>query len=298
MLYSNHKGDAMLVIRIALLLCLCASTALEGAGRKPEPQQPFVTASLKGQLGNQCFIIAAAVSLALDHRALPVFPDLAAKNDFGIPTNYEKIFFRLSSYELVDRMVSVNYQEPHFTYDPIPYRPNMKIHGYFQSENYFIDHKEAILKLFAPSEQIKHYLHTAYKEILAESCSVALHVRSYLKEDPSQSIYPTYGRAYYEQAIAQFPEEALFVVFSNEMPRAKTLLKGLAKRMVFIEGEPYYHDFYLMSLCQHQIIANSTFSWWAAYLNPNPYKLVVAPLLWGYKFDSRDLLPAEWMVVP
>lgn len=278
------------------LLTLLSVCRLEAQLIPPHPQ-PFVTASLIGQLGNQCFILAAAISLALDHDAVPVFPDLSSKSDCGISLNYQKIFFRLNSYPLPEKMVKFHYQEPKFTYAPIPYEPDMKLHGYFQSEEYFKNHKEEILELFAPSEQIKNYLQKYFVEILEHPCSVAIHMRSYLDEDPQQRVYPNYTRKYYEKAFQFFPEDALFVVFSNDMPRCKQMLKGLAKQMVFIEGEPYYHDFYLMSLCKHQIIANSTFSWWAAYLNPNPEKTVVSPKVWCYKFNAKDLIPPEWTVL-
>jgi hypothetical protein len=295
-----YDHPLMKAVKLLLFLCLLSLSIIQPsleAARRSASSQPFVTASLAGQLGNQCFILAAAVSLALDNGALAVFPDLSSKTSYGIPLNHQKIFHRLHSYPLPEKMVKYHYHEPRFPYAPIPYQPDMKLHGYFQSEQYFREHKDEILALFAPSEQIKSHLEMYYSTILEHPCSVAIHMRSYLAEDPQQRYYPNYARKYYERAASFFPEDALFVVFSNDMPRCKSLLKGLAKEMLFIEGEPYYHDFYLMSMCKHQIIANSTFSWWAAYLNPNPDKLVIAPQLWGYKFNAKDLIPPEWTVL-
>ena len=112
-------------------------------------------------------------------------------------------------------------------------------------------------------------------------------------------IYCDNGKEYFQKAISLFSQDALFVVFSNDINWCKTNLQGLAKNLIFIENEPYYHDFYLMSLCKHQIISNSSFSWWAAYLNRNPDKIVIAPINWFTKasgFHSKDLFPDEWIL--
>ena len=100
--------------------------------------------------------------------------------------------------------------------------------------------------------------------------------------------------------MALFPEDALFVIFSNDMEGCKKELASIPRPMIFIEGEPHYHDLYLMSFCKHTIICNSSFSWWAAYLNPNPRKKIVAPPRWytsGCGLDDKDVVPPEWLRV-
>ena len=118
------------------------------------------------------------------------------------------------------------------------------------------------------------------------------------RTDPDQKVYPSYGVEYFAQAASLFPEETLFVVFSNKMAWCKANLSGIAKNIRFIEGETHYHDFYLMSMCKDNIICNSSFSWWAAYLNRNPSKRVIVPSPWfaaEYKHDTRDLIPPTWI---
>src|SRR5579862_8141016 len=108
--------------------------------------KPFVMGELEGQLGNQFFIIAATVSLALDYDAIPIFPDLEKKKMYNIPFNRKKIFSHLNTY--LPYVPQYSYKEPFYHYEKIPYRPNMKISGYFQSEKYFVHHKQEILSLF------------------------------------------------------------------------------------------------------------------------------------------------------
>jgi hypothetical protein len=266
---------------------------------RPSAQSSFVIGDLKGQLGNQLFIIAAATSLALDHNADPLFPDLIRKSEFDIPLNYQKVLFRLKASQIPDHLIGFHYAEPSYTYHPIPYKPHMKISGYFQSEKYFQRHKREIVELFAPSNEICDYLADNYSHIIQHPQSVAVHVRSYLIEDPGQGFYYTYTREYYEHAMQYFPENALFVVFSNQMAWCKKMLEEIPKQMIFIEREPHYIDFYLMSMCKNNIISNSSFSWWAAYLNRNPYKIVVVPPKWfnpASGLNTKDLIPPEWYI--
>lgn len=257
----------------------------------------FVTAELIGELGNQFFIIAAAHSLALDHDACATFPALDESMEKNIPLNRKHVFPHVNA----ERPESFSlYREPHFHYAPIPYVPNIKLHGYFQSEKYFAHHKQEIVNLFAPSEEIMAYLRGKYSDILDDPYTVSIHLRFY-HEDPDERFYIACRRDFIERAIALFPKDSHFIVFSNRMQRCKAFLEGVQGHFRFIEGEAHFHDFYLMSRCKHNIICNSTFSWWAAYLNPNPAKVVVAPAKWFTQeagLSMADLIPETWVTLP
>ena len=259
-----------------------------------------IVGDLQGQLGNQLFIIAATVSLALDNDAVPIFPGLLNNPHFNIPINYEKVFSNLNVIIPNDINIEHVYKEPYFNYSPIPYYPNMMISGYFQSEKYFAHHKREIIDLFAPSDSIIEHIKKHYAHILDHPNTVSVHLRSYYREDPAGHIHITYGSQYIFNAIKLFPRDALFVVFTNDMPWCKRELTGIDRNTIFIEGEPHYHDFYLMSMCKHNIISNSSFSWWAAYLNTNPNKIIVAPRIWFNPkaiASTKDLKPRSWMEV-
>jgi hypothetical protein len=270
-------------------------------------EKPFIVGSLVGQLGNQFFQIATTVSLALDHDATPIFPDLRHSDLYNIPINYKHVFSHLHTSDPY-AAVSLVYSEPHFHFSKIPFHPNMVLKGYFQSEKYFKHHKEEIIKLFQPSEDVKHYLQNKYSHILDHPKTVAVHIRMY--KDTSPHFHPFVGWDYIEKAIESFDHDSLFVIFSDQMSYCKRELKKLAKtrNLVFIE-DPFsslrhdFYDFYLISMCKHQIISNSSFSWWAAYLNQNPEKIVIAPSpsRWfgpGLSYNNtKDLLPPEWKVL-
>lgn len=277
---------------IALTVTLWLSSLLNA--------KPFVMGNLEGQLGNQLFQIAAAVSLALDNDAEAVFPDLTESDKYDIPTNYHKVLFRLNGTRPQEPIEYYYTDIDSCYYKAIPYHPNMHIKWWFQSEKYFINHKDEILALFAPSEEITTYLQTKYADILKHPYTVAVHVRSYMREDPEQKFHLTYGVEYFEKAILQFPENALFVVCSNDLKWCEEAFAHIPRNIVFIEGEPSYHDLYLMSMCKHNIICNSSFSWWSAYLNRHPDKIVLAPPAWFAPTsgqDYRDVMPEGWVVL-
>ena len=257
--------------------------------------KPVVEGKLIGQLGNQMFEIAATVGYALDHDLSPIFPGLVTDHEHGIPINYKHLFSHLDTRK---EKITREYKEPVADYREIPGIPNVRLCGYFQSEKYFEKHKEKIKELFAPSPEILSYLHTKYSALINDPTTVSIHLRSYHKDDPRQRTYIQYGREFVVKAMEVFPEESTFIIFSNDMRWCKEELAGIQKKIVFIEGEAYYHDLYLMSYCKHNIISNSSFSWWGAYLNRNPDKIVVAPIRWYSKrcgIGEADLLPEGWL---
>lgn len=264
----------------------------------------YVIGHLIGQLGNQMFIIAATTSLALDHHAIPVFPNFIhpPTEEWNLAHNYEKMFYHLNAFN--PKMNSQReYQEPYFAYKKIPYKSNMIIKGFFQSEKYFVRHKQAILKLFSPHPEIVSYLKNKYKDIIDHPRTVSVHLRSYLHEGLAAELHPTFGADYVAAAMHQFPKDSLFVIFSNNRHfcrRELAKIASLPKNIRYIEGEDYIDDFYLMSFCKHNIISNSSFSWWAAYLNRNPQKKVIVPFPWFYpkaQCNTRDLIPKGWTIM-
>lgn len=250
------------------------------------------------QFGNQLFQIAAAMSLAIDNNAEAVFPELKKKKCSGFPKNYQEVFFRLNTFDPKRKKKVPQYRERSHNFQPIPYQPNLCISGYFQSEKYFCHNKEAILPYFYPNERIVHYLKEKYGKILANEKTVGMHLRSYLMYSAGlQKTLPTYNYAYYEEAMKEFPEETLFLIFSNDSKWCKKLFKNCKRRVHFVEGNDYLQDFYLLSMCEHNIISNSTFSWWAAYLNQNSNKRVIAPEYYfipGAWQSDKDIFPDSW----
>lgn len=243
-----------------------------------EPEKPFIIGSLQGQVGNQMFEIAAASALAWDNGAEAYFPDLSP-----VSNDYRHFFFRCNI-QTPTAPIEFEWGHSPFGYEQIPYHPNMKISGYLQNEQYFAHHRDKLLELFAPHPKDLKYIQKKYSSILNHPMSVSVHLRYYQREKPDEDSFIQYEREYFEKAMAFFPPDALFVITSDNLAFAKEQMPTEGKNVLFIENEPYYIDFYLQSLCKHNIICNSTFSWWSAWLNKNSEKIVVRPAQWlgGY----------------
>lgn len=285
---------------VFLILLLFVSAPCFAKDKKHSKEKPFVIGTLNGRLGNQMFEIATACSLAIDNDAEALFPDLICKKGDDIPKNH-KIFFTKLNPRIPHKPARYkNIEDAMFNYAPIKYRPNMKLEGFYQSEKYFKHNADKILPLFEPLPEIKEYLTNKYRNLLNHPKTVAIHLRAYKSEIGENGTFEDIGRKYVEKAAKYFGEDAYFVVFSDNMTWAKEIMDGFSRPHEFIEGEAYYHDFYLMSFCRHQIISNSTFAWWAAYLNKNIDKVIIAPKIWfkvTHPLTDEHIVPVDWVKI-
>ena len=190
------------------------------------------------------------------------------------------------------------YNESHYHFQELPKWDNICLHGYFQSEKYFKEHESEIRTMFKADQKTEEYLQSKYGEVLSKDNTVSLHVRrgDYIGKE---QFHPIVDKSYYEQAIEKH-SGATFLVFSDDISWCKDNLPE-GPEYVFVEGNKDYEDLYLMSKCAHNIIANSSFSWWGAWLNENKDKQVTAPSVWFGpallpSHDLKDLLPDEWEV--
>lgn len=107
-----------------------------------------------------------------------------------------------------------------------------------------------------------------------------------------QQWHPFVGEKYFEDCITKLSDCNDFIVCSDDIPWCKkffTERRFHSKRFLFVEGESVLNQLYIHTLCKNNIISNSSFSWWGAWLNPNPNKRVLAPSLWlGFAYDYRD----------
>lgn len=244
----------------------------------------MITCQLIGGLGNQLFQIATTLALAWDNQDQAVF-DL--NGHIKLSQGNEAICYRAGIYRnLIDRPQVVSkciFKERGHHYQPIPYHPSMKLIGFFQSEKYFIKYRQNLLDILSPTSQIIDKLTSKHKFIL-ERPNCAIHVRrgDYLNRSQYN---PVCSIEYYKTAIELFDDDTQFLVFSDDLEWCKhnfNILAGSLEehKFIFSEHNSEETDLYLMSMCQHQIIANSTFSWWGSWLNQNPLKKTVAPKIW------------------
>lgn len=258
--------------------------------------KPMVQTNLPGQLGNQLFTIAAASALAWDNDAEACFPDLLWQQNYDIPINRDHVFFRCNMSSPGE--VSFQWVEPSHRFHPIAFHPDMKLIGYFQSEKYFAHHREKILELFAPHPDDWNYIQQKFAWLFDHPLTVSVHVRE-VWEDQSAQIFVQYGKDFLRKAMAMFPPEALFIVISNNHRFArKNIPPEFSHRTVHIEGEPHYIDFYLLTVCKHNIFTPSTFGWWGAWMNRNPGKIVITGSQWfspHFPKDTSDIVPENWI---
>lgn len=242
----------------------------------------MITTGLNGRLGNHMFQVAAATALAYENYDVAQF-DLNTTDAH----NYENTIY---SKTIVGKGDYINeYSQPVFTYRKIPYVSNLKLWGYFQSEKFFKNYKKEIVDLFS-NELLINNLRFRYKDILKNSLSINIRRGDYLYYP---DIHPCLSPEYYLEGI-KYVENILpidnILVFSDDIPYCKSVFNN--DKMIFMENLPHHEQMYLMSLCDNNILANSTFSWWASYLNKNEDKIVIFPKIWfGTKapYDPSDI---------
>jgi hypothetical protein len=249
-----------------------------------------------GYLGNKMFMLANALAYAARVGDEVILPEWEFQDTFRVNP-------RTSSN--ID--VQFVYQEPHFHYAAIPLAKGVNLLGYFQSEKYFYDIRDVICDSLQPNPTIAKEIDENYGAILTGE-TVGIHVRrgDYVK---LQDHHPLVDLDYYRRAVAIFPNAERFIIVSNDIAWCKEVFTG--DRFVFSESvqdkeqgnQSAAHDLFLFSRCTHQIICNSTFSWWGSYLNKNPTKRVIAPARWfgpvkereGY--SAHDIYLSSWTVL-
>jgi hypothetical protein len=236
--------------------------------------KPFISCSLFGQLGNQLFEIATTLAMAWDNDYEAFFPDLN-RSELNIPMNRERIFFRLNNSPLPRPALNVFEDFSSYCRSEIPKKPDQLLRGHFFSWHHFHHYRERLVEIFSPSEKELADLKLKHAKLLKHPLTVSVHVRTF---NQFWSQYLAFvGMDYYQKAMDLFPEGTLFVIFSDRIQWCKQHFKDIKRPMVFIEDQDHLSDFFLMSILKHHIIGNSSYSWWAAYLNTNPEKIVVTP---------------------
>jgi hypothetical protein len=264
-------------------------------------RRPFVTCWIMGQLGNQLFQIATTLAYGWDYDAIALFPYLHKQED-RISYNKDRIFFRLNASAPPRNALHVFEETRNHFYKKIPFKKDQLLFGYFQCWKHFHHHRDHILSILSPSKTVLDTLDKKYSPLISQSNTVAVHVRTQNKRAHELKIHEFLGLEYYEKVMRLFPENSQFVVFSDRINWCKKHFPKLGKNFIFIEGNDLVEDLFLMSMMKHIIICNSTFSWWGAYLNQNPNRLVVAPQSFlnpniNPNFSSEDVFLPDWKLV-
>ena len=256
-------------------------------------EEYFLVPQFAGGLGNMMFQVASAKGISSNnsHTVSSDFSHVGTLHK--LPKEYKSNIFR-NLKQLTEPITGERVDVSKFEYSDVKVnRVHTQLTGYLQSPKYFNHIKDEIIEFFAPTQEVNSYIENKYGNL---DTFVSLHIRRGDYTKLSQH-HHNLDIKYYENAIDYFQGHN-FMVFSDDIEWCKSHF-DFSPDSVFVEGEEDYIDLYIMSKCKHNVIANSTFSWWAAYLNNNPNKVVVYPDKWfgplNSQFKTKDLFPDEWI---
>jgi hypothetical protein len=205
------------------------------------------------------------------------------------------------------------YSEPHFHFDPnfFALGRTVSLYGYFQSECYFVDIADKLRDYFQPRDELGPQAQAMANAISRSDMPVSVHIRrgDYVKSAETARVHGALGVAYYRKALhvlqGALASPITVFVFSDDPADAEAVLDFIPRdNLVHVRGDPDrpWEDMTLMARCRHHVIANSSFSWWGAWLNPSPDKIVVAPRAWFTPDELRgrntcNLYPPTWMLL-
>lgn len=291
----------------------------------------MITVRLNGGLGNQMFQYATGRAIAdrigidlsvnLDELSnetgsvhtqrhyelskLNVRTD-SVSNNGKIPAQslLSKTFFRIREFtgKVLDQRIVA---EKFFYFDPaiLEISSSCVLTGYWQSEKYFQSSRRKIIEDFRPRE-VMNSVNRDTAESIASTNSVSIHVRrgDYVTNSQANKFHGLCGLDYYQKAIKFIQNRASnthFFIFSDEIDWVKENLNTDSPTTYISDnaGDESYWDMQLMKECKHHIIANSSFSWWGAWLSENDDGIVIAPEKWfsDPKINTNDLIPLRWI---
>ena len=290
----------------------------------------MIIANLRGGLGNQLFQYACSKNFALKlnqelnfYRDKPFFSSsrkIIIGEIFNLKIEYTSfinlsIILRFPAISFLRNLLANNklsflrpssyIAEPSFTFWPGLFYLNNKnfyLHGYWQSFKYFEGNLNTLRQDLSFNDKFlyENRDNFYFKKIL-EVNSVSIHLRrgDFLTNPRAKKFHGVCSMAYYKKSInfiMQKVKNPHFFIFSDDIEWARSNFNFIECPLTFIENNSDVVDFWLMSLCKHNVLANSTFSWWAGWLNKNNSKFVIAPKKWflNSTISTRDLIPKNW----
>ena len=251
----------------------------------------MIVTKLQGGLGNQLFQWAVTRYLSIKYNTDYKF-ELSYFQSMGWELELKK--FKKIIIEEFQISLTLKIVTDDFNFKEI--EDNSFLNGYWQSEKYFSEIDELIREDLKIEDNLKNYIINKYP--ILNKNTVSLHVRrgDYIK---SNNYHPIQDINYYERAYDIIDDKSInILVFSDNIEWCKENIKF--DNITYIEGEKNIVDMYIMSLCTHNIIANSSFSWWGAWLNKNENKKVIVPKNWfGPQVDlyTGDMIPKKWIII-
>jgi len=240
-----------------------------------------------GRFGNQMFQYATLFSIAKTRNYEFGIPYQIKSSNSYLNLCLDEVFDNLSAKDSTNIIPIQRAQEKNFEYNAgifgIP--DHTDIIGYFQSEKYFKDYRNELLKEFTFKP------HILDKAINVRSISTDPVISVHLRIGDYKDLigkHPIMQKEYYAQALEYLPKDLLIIGFSDEPEEASKLFDSLGRKYFITNPEDQYTDMCTMTLCDYHIIANSSYSWWGAWLSDS--KKVIAPHNWF----GQDNMPKNW----
>jgi hypothetical protein len=266
-----------------------------------------ITVGTNGRLGNQMFQYASLMGIADKQNCLHginykfgsshTWKDFPDDTELNLNTLVLPKAFHLSALHCEEKFRIIN-ENNHFHFNPDFFNTGDDVHlyGYFQTDKYFRHIESRVRSEFTFKKEIVDVANDYLKDKRSND-TVSIHVRrgDYLQFDH----HGVCDLSYYIKALEQFTDKNYnFIVMTDDIEWAKSTFSG-NDNFFISESKNQFIDMCTMTLCNHNIIANSTFSWWGAWLNQNINKKVIAPHKWFGKplahLNTYDLIPANWI---
>jgi hypothetical protein len=266
----------------------------------------MIITKLQGGLANQIFQWAYGRYLSEKYNT-PLYLDTTSYlNQFGITKReFSLNKFPNLQYQILPSDISNLSEEPkksriqtisdNFNFNELNYEEDSHyyLNGYWQSEKYFKEIEDIIRRELQPSNESLE----KFSKLPIDKNNVSIHIRrtDYVT---SNGYHPVQPIEYYQKGLETVSDYDNIFVFSDDIQWCKDNLTF--NNMIFIEGFDDVEDIWLMSMCKNNIIANSSFSWWGAWLNSNPNKKVIAPNNWfgnQTNLNTSDIIPDNWIKI-
>jgi hypothetical protein len=292
----------------------------------------MIVVKLQGGLGNQMFQYAIGKLMA-DDQGVDLFFDMSffdyQEKRLGFtPRKFEldifnpkyqiaedlliRSFFKETRSRQIRKFLGISYKKKYkedickFDESILSLSSPVYLDGYFQSQKYFTSNESLIKKLFIFPSYLNEHLEDIIQSIEISN-SVAVHFRrgDYVNDEITANFHGVCSLSYYQNAFKFLSEKLVnphYFIFSDDIEWVKQKVKGWATKITFVSGlyaVPSWVDMMLMSKCSHNIIANSSFSWWGAWLNYNPQKIVIAPNRWfnDESIITSDIICNSWITM-
>jgi hypothetical protein len=261
-----------------------------------------------GAIGNQLFQYATLYAIAKKNNYTVKIP-YNVKEYFLVEANRTFFYFKnafknilaeeLTKEDEKNILHNVSWIKSYFNPNIFNIPDFSNLEGYFQSYKYFNDIEKDIKDQFIFNDEILKNIYSKYSLNFEDFCAIHLRCGDYIGKE---NHHPIMDKNYYQKAISIINDKK-YLIFSDSTDKAKEVFSSLnGLDIIYIEDNHPFEDLCMMSLCSDNIIANSTFSWWAAWLNKNNNKKIIAPSNWlgpayANTWNIEDIIPKNWIII-